>query len=305
MEKVYDNVIVGAGPAGLTAAIYLKRANKDVLLLEKRSPGGQMNQTGKVENYPGVGTIDGPSLAMNMFQQILDLKVEYKYGDVTNITEAGEYKKVITDKGEYLTKTIIIATGRKAKKLGLPNENSLSGRGVSWCAICDANLYVGKDVVVIGGGNSACEEALYLADIVNSVTIVHRRDVFTADEFLVNKVLNNKKINILFNHVVTNFSEEDMKLSTVEIENTITKEKKALKVSCAFIFIGYEPATEFLKEYDVLDSGGYVITEEEMDTVEDTIFACGDIRRKQFFQIANAVGEGATAAGSVIRKLKE
>jgi len=305
MDKVYDSVIIGAGPAGITAAIYLKRANKEVLILERNAPGGQMNQTGTIENYPGVGTLDGPSLAMNMFQQILDLKIEYKYGDVNLISDEGEYKKVTTDKDSYLAKTVIVATGRVPKKLGLPNETTLSGRGVSWCAICDANLYKGKDVVVIGGGNSALEESLYLANIVESVTIVHRRDEFRGDAILVDKVLKNEKIKVMYNFEAKAFNEKDGKIDTVTLENNKTGEKIDVLTSCVFIFIGFEPSTGFLSNYSITDEIGYVKTDEDMKSEDDKIYAIGDIRQKNFFQIANAVGDGAVAAGAIIHALKE
>ena len=174
MKKIYDCVVIGAGVAGMTAAIYLKRANIDFILLEKGVPGGQINKSSNIENYPGFKKVDGPTLAFNIYEQIEKLGVDYKYGDVKEVRDSENYKVVCTDKEEFVTKTVIIATGRRPRELGLANEKKLLGSGISYCAYCDGMLYKNKDVIIIGGGNSALEEALYIADIANKVYIVHR-----------------------------------------------------------------------------------------------------------------------------------
>jgi len=198
----YDCVVVGAGPAGMTAAIYLKRANCNVLLLESSVPGGQVNRSAVVENYPGFTKIDGPTLASKMYEQVQELKIDYRYGEVIDILEENNDKIVKTLKEEIRCKGVIIATGRVPKELGLENETALVGNGISWCAVCDGPLYRNKDVCVVGSGNSALEESLYLADICNSVTIINRSEHWRADSILVKKATKHEKIKILYNSVV-------------------------------------------------------------------------------------------------------
>lgn len=300
----YDIVVIGAGCAGMTAAIYVKRANLSVLMIEKSAPGGQINQTAHIENYPGTGLIDGPSLSMKMFEQTQNLGIPYKYGDVLEIKDLADKKLVVTDQEQIMARAVIIATGRKPKSLGLDNEIKLTGRGISWCAVCDGPLYKEKNVLVIGGGNSAVEEALYLKDIVNSVTIVHRREEFRADKEVSYKVMHEPKITIKWNTTVTKFNEVEGKLDSVELEDVITKEKQILKTDGAFIYIGSVPVTGMLKNYNiVLNEEGYVLVDENNKTLERGIYAAGDCTKKELYQIATAVGDGAKAAISAIKDL--
>lgn len=301
MQLNFKCVVIGAGPAGMTAALYLKRFNLDVAIIEKGAPGGQMNQTGSIENYPGFEEIDGPALSMNMFNQIQKFGVVYKYGTVIDIIDKGDYKIIKTDMEEITCESVIIATGRIPKELGLENEKSLTGRGVSWCAICDGYFYKGEDIAVVGGGNSALEEALYLSEIGKEVTIIHRRDTFRGDKILVDKVNEKENINIIYNATVEKFNEENGRLESVDIK-TLEGTKK-LDVKGVFIFIGYEPDSNFLSNLGLNMEDGYIIVDENMRTSVDKIYACGDIVKKEVYQISTAVGEGTIAAISANKDL--
>jgi thioredoxin reductase (NADPH) len=305
MKLDFDVVVVGAGIAGMTAAIYLKRANINVVMIEHTAPGGQVNRTSSIENYPGFEKIDGPTLAYNTFMQTQKLGINYKYGNVIDVTVEDEYKIVRTDKEEIKCKAIIIATGRKAKELGLKNELSLTGRGISWCAICDAPLYKNMNVAVVGGGNSALEEAIYLSEICSKVTLIHRRNEFRADKILVDQVVKSPKIEIKYNSVITDINESNNRLNDLVIENVETKDKETLDVSALFILIGSIPVTDLLKDTEVEVDNGYVVVDSEMRTKVEGIYACGDVIKKSVYQVSTAVGEGATAAMSAIKYINE
>jgi thioredoxin reductase (NADPH) len=302
MKVQYDVVVVGAGCAGMTAAIYLKRFNLNVVMIEKSAPGGQINRTDKIENYPGFNIIEGPTLAMNIFMQTQNLEVEYRYGDVLNIIDKDEYKIVKTDTEEITTKAVVIASGRKPRELGLPNEKSLTGRGISWCAICDGPLFKNKEVVVVGGGNSAFQESLYLADICKKVTIIHRRNTFTADNELQEKVLNNKKIKIILDSEVITLNEKENKLASIVIKDKNAKQK-TIKSDGLFIYIGFEPVTDMVKDFDILENN-YIVTDDNMRTKIKGIYACGDVIKKELYQITTSVGEASKAAMSAKLDLK-
>jgi thioredoxin reductase (NADPH) len=301
MKLDFDVVVVGAGIAGMTAAIYLKRANINVVMIENKAPGGQINRTSSIENYPGFEHIDGPTLAYNTFMQTQKLGILYKYGNVIEIKIDSDYKIVKTDKEEIKCKAVIIATGRKARELGLKNELALTGRGISWCAICDAPLYKNIPVAVVGGGNSALEEALYLSEISSKVTLIHRRNEFKADKSLVDRVIKNPKIEIKYNNVITDINESNNKLDSLIIENVEDREKETLDVSALFILIGSLPVSELLRETGVETDNGYIVVNSEMKTNIDGIYACGDVIKKEVYQISTAVGEGAIAAMSAIK----
>jgi thioredoxin reductase (NADPH) len=303
MQKQYDVIIIGAGCAGMTAAIYLKRANLNVVMLEKNAPGGQINRTDRIENYPGFTSIDGPTLAMNMFMQTQSLGIEYRYGDVINITDKKDYKIVTTDTEELTSKAVIIASGRSPRELGLPNEKSLTGRGISWCAICDGPLFKNKDVVIVGGGNSAVQESLYLANICNKVTIIHRRKEFTADQEAQNKVLKNKKIKIHYETEVVKINEHNDKLSSIIIRDKKDKQH-TIKTDGLFIYIGFQPVTNMVKELNITDSNNYILTDENMKTSISGIYACGDVIKKELYQITTAIGEAAKAAMSAKKDIE-
>ena len=296
--KTYECVIIGAGVAGMTAAIYLKRAGISVLLLEKGVPGGQINKTSIIENYPGFKKIDGPTLAMNMLDQVQSLDIPYQYGNVLSIEVDGDYKIIKTDMETIMTSRIILASGRKPRELGLSNEKKLLGSGISYCAYCDGMLYKNQDVVVIGGGNSALEEALYLADICKTVYIVHRRLEYRADDILVKKIEKYDNIKPCLGQNVIEILEKDNRVSGVRLsDNSI------LPVTGVFIYIGQIPETSFIEDLITLKDG-YVMTNEHLETNIPGIYACGDVIKKELYQISTAIGEGALAGTNVVKSLK-
>lgn len=296
MNQTYDCVVIGAGVAGMTAAIYLKRANVNVLLLESSVPGGQINRSARVENYPGFLEIDGPTLAMKIYEQVQNLKIEYRYGEVIDIINQENEKIVKTDKEELQCKGVIIATGRVPKELGLEQETELVGHGISWCAICDGPFFKGKDVCVVGGGNSAFEESLYLSEICNHVTIINRSKKLRADSILVEEVKTKENIQILYNSVVNTINEKDGYLSSILIE----QEGNIKEIECdgLFIYIGSKPNTHFARNLNVKMQDDYMIVDSNMRTNIKGIYACGDVIYKDVYQISTAIGEGAIAAMS-------
>ena len=300
MKYDYDAIIVGAGPAGITAAIYLKRANLNVLVVERDAPGGQLNKTSSIENYPGFINVTGPDLAFKFYEQLKSMNIPYKYGEVKEIINENNHKKVIINDEELITKAIILTVGRKPKKFEDKKEERYEGNGISFCALCDAPLYKNQDVAIVGGGNSALEEAIYLSEICNKVYIIHRRDELRGDKILISKILEKDNIEIIYNSEINKFKGEN-KLE--ELELTINNEKKNIKVQACFIFIGYEPATEFLKNLDILDEKGYIIVDESNKTSKELIYAAGDATKKEVYQIVTAQGEAATAAVTCIKEL--
>ncbi len=293
---MYDVIIIGAGCAGISAAIYAKRSNLNVMIIEKESPGGQISKTATIENYPGFTKIEGPELAFKLFEQLQQLKVEYKALEVKEIIDNGDYKTIITNKDSYQTKTVIIATGRVPRKLGKENEDKLYGKGISFCSICDGNLYKDKHIAVIGGGNSAIEESLYLSSLASKLTLIHRNEKLRADESLINELKNKDNVEILYNTEVEKFNEISNTLDSIDIKNTEDRNIEFLKVDGVFVFIGYEPSSEFIKNLGILDENGYVIVSNKMETKIPGIYACGDIIQKDVYQIVTAESEGAVAA---------
>lgn len=292
----FDCVVIGAGVAGMTAAIYLKRYNINVLLIEKGSPGGQITQTPRVENYPGCISIDGATLAMNMFEQVNNLNVEYRYGDVTKI-EDGQEKIIYLGEEQIVTKSIILATGRVPRKLGLPKENQLVGRGVSWCATCDGVFYKDQEVSVVGGGNSALEESLFLSTICSKVHILYRGQKLRADQILQDRARKTENIEIHYFTQVKELIEKDEKLDSIIV---VEKEnQKEIDAKCLFIDIGFTPDVELLSTLDIQLDDSYIIVDEQMKTSIDGIYACGDAIKKDLYQVSTAVGEGSLAAYSV------
>lgn len=298
MKLDYDVIVVGSGPAGITSAIYLKRANINVCIMEKSAPGGQLNKSSTIENYPGFEKITGPELAYNFYEQILKLDIPFINEEVIKIEDKTSYKIVETNKKTYTCKGIILALGRKPRSFDNKNVSLLEGKGVSYCSLCDGPLFKNQDVSIIGGGNSALEESLYLADICKSVTIINRRDVLRGDKILVDKVLKKDNINILYNSEVVEFNKKDDFLESLTIK---TNDKlNNLDVKACFIFIGYVPATDFLSNLDILDEKGYIKTDKNLKTDIPFIYACGDTINKQVYQIVTATGEGAVSAISFI-----
>ena len=299
MAVDFNTIVIGAGVSGMTAAIYLKRSNIEVAILEKAAPGGQVNWTNDIENYPGFSHIDGPQLAMNIFTQITELGVEYKYGNVLDIIIKDDHKVIKTDNGELTCQNIIIASGRRPRRIGLSNEHELTGKGISYCAICDGPFFKGKRVMVVGGGNSAIEEAHYLSDITSEVLLVHRSEKFRADEIAKDRLFSKENVKKYLNYVVVGAQEENGKLSKVSLENTITKETLEENVDGLFIYIGHEPETTYLENTGIKLEDGYVVVDNRMATNIKGIYACGDVIKKEVYQIANATGEGAIAALSL------
>lgn len=303
MKYDYEVVVVGCGPAGITSAIYLKRANINVCIIEKSAPGGQLNKSSTIENYPGFTKITGPELAYNFYNQINNLNISFINEEVIEITDKKDYKIVKTNKQEITCKGVILALGRKPRTFDNNNIRSLEGKGVSYCSICDGPLFKGEDVSIIGGGNSALEEALFLSDICKSVTIIHRRDIFRGDKILIDKVLNKDNIKVLYNSVVVKFNKENDILESIDINEN--GKIINLTVKACFIFIGYVPATSFLDNLDILDEKGYIKTDKNLRTDIPFIYACGDTINKNVYQIVTATGEGATAAISFINDYSE
>lgn len=303
MKYDYEVVVVGCGPAGITSAIYLKRANINVCIIEKSAPGGQLNKSSTIENYPGFTKITGPELAYNFYNQINNLNISFINEEVIEIIDKKDYKIVKTNKQEITCKGVILALGRKPRTFDNNNIRSLEGKGVSYCSICDGPLFKGEDVSIIGGGNSALEEALFLSDICKSVTIIHRRDVFRGDKILIDKVLNKDNIKVLYNSEVVKFNKENDILQSIDINEN--GKIINLTVKACFIFIGYVPATSFLDNLDILDEKGYIKTDKNLRTDIPFIYACGDTINKNVYQIVTATGEGATAAISFINDYSE
>lgn len=301
MRLIFDCIVIGSGIAGMTAAIYLKRSNMNVALIEKSAPGGLVNMATKIENYPGFDSIDGPTLSMNVFNQMKKLGVDYRYGDVVDIIDEGENKIIKTDIGDYECKVVIIAAGRVPKELGLDNEKQLAGRGISWCALCDGFLYKDKVVAVVGGGNSALEEALYLADIAKKVYVIHRSNTFCADQILQTEVMNKDNIELMHNSNIIEIKEQDNKLSEIVVKEN--DEIKNLLLDGLFIRIGFRPNLRFIENLNLKLDGGYIVVDQNMETSIKNIFACGDIIKKEIYQISTAVGEGATAGINAAKKI--
>lgn len=292
---MYDIVIIGAGPAGLTAAIYARRGGKKTLVLEGKTYGGQIINTLDIENYPAEPKISGLELAKKMYIQAKDLGAEIEYEKVTEIVDNGETKLVKTEEGEYETKAVIIATGTDYRKLGLENEEKLTGRGVSYCATCDGALFKDKEVAVAGGGNGALYEALYLADIVSKVYLIHRRKELRGDEILVKKLEEKGNVEFILGSNVTKINGEE-KLESIEINN-----ERTIEVSCLFIAIGREPKNDFISAKK--DENGYIEASEDCKTSIDGIFVAGDTRTKSTRQIVTATSDGAIAATAAIKYL--
>lgn len=301
MKETFDCIIIGAGVAGTTASIYLKRWNFNILLLEKNMPGGIISNTSIIENYPGIKKIDGSTFAMNLYEQIKELDINYKYGNASEITQKNNLFIVNTDLGNYQTKSIIIATGRTPRKLNLENEDKLIGNGISYCATCDGLLYKDKEVCVVGGGNSALEESLYLSKICKKITIINRSSKLRADEILIEKVKNTANIEVMYNSNIIKLKEKQNKLTNIIIKKE--NETKELLCHGLFIYIGFEPIIPNVPNLKLNDN--YIVVDEKMQTNIDNICACGDIIKKDLYQIITAAGEGATAANTIKNNLNK
>lgn len=299
---MFDVLIIGAGPAGLTAAIYAARNNMKVGIFEGDVPGGAMVVTATVENYPGFKKIDGPTLAYQMFEQATNLGVEYFGFSVQKIIKEDDHFIVVGDE-EIKGKTVVVATGTSHKKLDVPGEDKFTSKGISWCAICDGALYRNKDVAVIGGGNSAIEESIYLANIVNKVYLIHRRNEFRAESGIVDEIRKIPNVELVLDSVVTEFKGEES-LQKVSVKNVKTNEVKDIEVNGCFEFIGQIPATDFLKDLNITNQAGYIPVDHNLETNVKGLFACGDVIVKEVRQIVTAVNDGAIAALNAIKRCR-
>lgn len=294
--KELDLLIVGGGPAGLTAAIYAARAKMDMVLLENQLLGGQVRNSYTIENYPGFKQVEGGALADLMTEQAKELgaKVE-SFSQINNVVLSDNEKIIETKKFIYKPKAIIIATGATPKKLTIPNEEKFSSRGIHYCAVCDGAMYEGSIVGVVGGGNSALEEALFLTKFASKVIMIRRYDYFKGEKATLDEVLKNPKIEILYNWDLVNVDGDNF-VSKATIKNTQSNEEKDIELNAVFGYIGTEPKTELFKEYIKLNPQGYVLTDESMQTNVKGVYAAGDVREKQYRQITTAVADGTISA---------
>ena len=301
---MYDTIIIGAGPAGMTAALYAARSNLKVALIEGGLPGGQMNNTSDIENYPGYANISGPELAEKMFEPLENLGVEHLYGFVEAVEDHGDVKKVITDDEEFETRTVIVATGSKHRLLGVPGEEELNSRGVSYCAVCDGAFFRDQDLLVVGGGDSAVEEAIFLTQFAKSVTIVHRRDELRAQKVLQDRAFANEKINFIWDSVVKEIKGEN-RVELVVIENVKTGQVTEQAFGGVFIYVGLDPVSDFVQELQIRDQAGWIVTDDHMKTSVAGVFAVGDVRQKDLRQVTTAVGDGAIAGQEAYKYITE
>ncbi|MGI9900505.1 thioredoxin-disulfide reductase [Bacillus velezensis] len=304
-EKIYDVIIIGAGPAGMTAAVYTSRANLSTLMIERGIPGGQMANTEDVENYPGFENILGPELSNKMFEHAKKFGAEYAYGDIKEIVDGKEYKTVKAGSKVYKARAIVISAGAEYKKIGVPGEKELGGRGVSYCAVCDGAFFKNKELVVVGGGDSAVEEGVYLTRFASKVTIVHRRDKLRAQSILQARAFDNEKIDFKWNKTVKEIHEENGKVGRLTLVDTVTGEEEEFKADGVFIYIGMLPLSKPFENLGITNEEGYIETNAQMETKVPGIFAAGDIREKTLRQIVTATGDGSIAAQSVQHYVEE
>ena len=296
---IYDVVIIGMGISGICAAIYAKRSNLNVLIIDKSMPGGLLNNIENIDNYPGYSHIAGPDLAEKLFEQITNLNVEMKYEEVINIEDKNDIKIIKTTNNTYEAKRVLIATGRSQRTLGLEHEKELLGRGISTCALCDGNFFKEKEVAVIGGGNSALQEALYLSKIVKKIYLIHRRGEFTAQPEIIDKVKNTDNIEIMMNKNVKELIKNDEVLGGI-----ILNDGTVLDVEGLFIYIGFTPKADFINNLNITNESGYILVDDKMETKVKGIYASGDIIKKQVYQLVTGASEGAVAAINIISSLK-
>lgn len=294
---MYDIIIIGGGPAGLTAALYSVRSGKKVLLFEKTGYGGQIAKSPLVENYPGIKAVSGTELSENLRSQAESFGCEFLKETVISIAD-GEYKKVVTSKGEYTARAVIFALGTEERKLGLENEEKYVGRGLSYCAYCDGNFFRNREVAVVGGGNTAVQDALYLSEICKKVYLIHRRNEFRAESGLVEKARQTENIELVTDSVPTEIGGAPI-VQYLKLKNKVTGEERELSVNGVFAAIGQIPQTKEFSDILPLDEYGYVIAGEDC-TVKDGIYVCGDCRKKEIRQLTTAVSDGTVAATKAV-----
>ncbi|HLR42398.1 MAG TPA: thioredoxin-disulfide reductase [Pseudogracilibacillus sp.] len=304
-ERLYDVIIAGAGPAGMTAAVYASRANLDTLMIERGVPGGQMADTEAIENYPGFESILGPDLSTKMFDHAKKFGAEYAYGDIKEVIDHGDHKEVLAGDKSYKAKAVIITTGAQYKKLGIEGESDLTGRGVSYCAVCDGAFFRDRHLAVIGGGDSAVEEGMYLTRFASKVTVIHRRDELRAQKIIQDRAFANEKMEFIWDTVVEEINEKDGKVGSLTLKNVKNDEVSDFEIDGVFVYIGMDPLSEPFKSLGIVDEEGYIDTDENMETKIPGIFAAGDIRVKDLRQVVTATGDGSIAAESAIKYIEE
>ena len=291
---MYDIIVIGGGPAGLTAAVYAKRANKTCLVIEKGAFGGQITFSPKVENIPGFAEVTGNEFAEKLVEQALNLDTEVEVAEVFEVKD-GDVKTVVTDSGDFQAKAVIIATGAKHRLLGLPNEENLIGEGISFCAVCDGAFYEGKDVAVIGGGNSALQEAILLSDLCKKVYVIQNLESFTGEQKLVEQLTKKPNVEIVLGTTVEAINGET-ELESIVVKTEKTGETREIKIDGMFVAIGLIPQNDMVKDLIKLNDYGYVDAGEDCVTNKPGIFVAGDCRSKRIRQVATAAGDGAVAA---------
>ena len=295
MENIYDVLIIGGGPGGMTAGIYAKRAGLNVAIIEKGMPGGAIVNTPEVSNYTGFTKIDGFNLATKMFEHVNSLDIPVIFEEVKTLKLSKDIKEVICYENTYETRSVILAFGASVRKLNVEGEQKLLGKGVSYCATCDGALYKGENVALVGGGNTALEDALYLSNLAKKVYLIHRRDEFRGEEYLSKQVRDKENIELVLNSVVSRVSGES-KIESIEVTNKETKQTQTLIVDGLFVCIGRGPDTDIIEDDIKKDASGYIVTDEYMRTNIEGVFAIGDIRNTPLRQIVTACSDGAIAA---------
>ncbi|MBQ5624650.1 MAG: FAD-dependent oxidoreductase [Phascolarctobacterium sp.] len=305
-EPNYDLIIVGGGAAGLTSAIYARRAGLKVLVLEAFAPGGKLIKTFELENWPGHKNVSGSQLAYDIYEQAMALGTDYLYEKATQIIDEGLQKTVVCEGGKRFTATaIIIATGTVERTLNIPGEMEMIGRGVSFCAVCDAAFYRNKPVVIVGAGNSAFEESLYLAEFASHITILARSDKYNAEEITQQKVKSNPKITILPFRQSLEVMIENGKVAGMRVLNTQTNEEEIIPTNGIFPYIGADPVTDFAKDLGITNAQGYLVVNEDMSTAIPGIYGAGDVCAKVLRQVVTATNDGAIAAQSALKYIRD
>lgn len=296
--KKYDVIIIGAGPGGMTAGLYAARANLKVAMIDRGIYGGQMNNTAEIENYPGFPSIMGPELGEKMYQSATKQGVDFLYGNVQGIKLSGNKKIIELENNEenIEAKAVIIGTGSSNRKLGIPGEKEYSGKGVSYCAVCDGAFFKDQNVIVVGGGDSAVSEGLYLANVTDNVNIIHRRDQLRAEKILQNRAFKNSKVDFIWNSEVKEILGDENKMTGVKVHNKKTNKDEIVKASGAFIYIGNVPNSQPFQNLGITDKDGWIVTNDQMETNISGIYAIGDVRQKKLRQIITAVNDGGIAS---------